>query len=75
MLSGQVEFEDVWLFGHHEPKASRTFILINISPVPSTTAPSQKATRQPSPVRMVTDLRCDSWVLVTSPVVSCTVWL
>ena len=42
--SGEVTYEDVWLFGHREQEASCSFTRIDISPVLSTTAPPQVTT-------------------------------
>jgi len=41
--SGDVAFEDVWLFGHRNPGAYQEFMRIIISPVTSTTTSPQVA--------------------------------
>ncbi len=65
--SGEVAFEDVWLFGHRDPAAFNYFSRIAISPVASTTAPPQVLTLNLAPtlklfltLALNLDPHCDS---------------
>ena len=56
--SGEVAFEDVWLFGYRDPGASRYFTRIAMRPLTNTTAPAQVATPHPARVMLAAGSIC-----------------